>query len=91
MQSTKKALVRFHEHFMHFDALPLFKMKFLIFLTKIIAKIIPIIMEPELHDLSLWKGPVGLKIGSILYQDFSEDTIGDAKMDQLVAEIKRRL
>eukprot|EP01036_Dinobryon_divergens_P029874 gene29874-39041_t len=51
------------------------------------ARMLPVVMEPEMRDTSQWDGQVGLVLGGSLYVDISDDNNLDAKVDEIVARV----
>ena len=51
------------------------------------ARMLPVVMEPEMRDTSQWEGQVGLVLGGSLYVDFADDNNLDAKVDEIVARV----
>eukprot|EP00966_Prymnesium_polylepis_P076510 1773668-Prymnesium_polylepis.1 len=55
-----------------------------------VRSIIPIVMEPALRDTVRWHGVVGLRLGSQLYVDCSDDAGLAAAAESIVQEVTRR-
>ena len=51
------------------------------------ARMLPVVMEPEMRDTSQWEGQVGLVLGGSLYVDISDDNNLDAKVDEIAARV----
>ena len=50
---------------------------------KTAARMLPVVMEAEIRDTSLWDGQVGLVLGGSLYVDLATEDDFDAKVDDI--------
>ena len=55
-----------------------------------VEKMIAVVMEPSCRDTARWQGVVGLRLGSSLYVDCSEDAGFDAGVEAIAAEVRAR-
>ena len=54
---------------------------------KTAARMLPVVMEPEMRDTSQWEGQVGLVLGGSLYVDLATEDNFDAKIDDIVSRV----
>eukprot|EP01035_Chromulina_nebulosa_P033583 gene33583-44979_t len=54
---------------------------------KTAARMLPVVMEAEIRDTSLWDGQVGLVLGGSLYVDLATEDDFDAKVDDIVNRV----
>lgn len=53
------------------------------------ARMLPVVMEPEMRDTSQWEGQVGLVLGGSLYVDLCDEEGFDAKIDDIVNRVSK--
>jgi hypothetical protein len=56
-------------------------------LHKGVSRMIPVVMEPGMRDVRLWKGPLGLVLGGQIFYDCSDDD----QLEKCVADVVGRV
>lgn len=51
------------------------------------SKMVPVVMEPEVRNTKKWHGMVDFELSGLLYVDFGELTLSQAKVDELHSRI----